>query len=114
MSYLQKAKNLVTEYWEIFVGAALVAAGFVWGTSGSREKVLKKDIKAQKKAAKSIAQGTDEAIEKHNKSQKKNEDEKAQREEEADQNQEDRKEELLKDSKKLDKVLKEKYGLKGD
>ena len=114
MSYLQKAKKFVTKYWEILVAAALVAVGFVLGTSGNREKVLKKDIEAQKKSAASIQKGTDEAIEKHARSQEENENEKAQREKDADEKKDDRKEELLKDSEKLDKVLKEKYGLKGD
>jgi hypothetical protein len=112
MKFVKKIKSFVVEYWEIFVAGILVAIGFILGTSGSRESVLKKDKLAQKKASEEIEKGTDEAIQKFKDSQKKNESIKSEKEDLANQEQEDRKKELLKDSKKLDKILEDKYKLK--
>jgi Na+-transporting methylmalonyl-CoA/oxaloacetate decarboxylase gamma subunit len=50
MKYLIKIKELAIEYWEIFVAFLFLLIGVVWGTSGSREKVLKDDARAKEKA----------------------------------------------------------------
>lgn len=111
MSYSKKIKNFFIKYWEILVAAALVAVGFVLGTSGNRENVLKKDKEAQKKAADEIKEGTDKAIETFKNTQKENQKIKQDSEKSANSKAAEREKELLKDSEKLDKVLKEKYKL---
>jgi len=111
MSYSKKIKDFFIKYWEVLVAGILVSIGFVLGTSGNRERVLKKDKEAQKKASNEIKEGTDKAIEKFKDSQKENQEKKQDREEEADKQAVAREKELLKDSEKLDKVLEEKYKL---
>lgn len=111
MKYLKKAKEIVIEYWEIFVAAFMLLLGVVIGTSGGREKVSQKDSKAREKAAKSVQKGTDQAIEDYHESREENAKEKLEKEQAADKKEKQRKEELLNDSSKLDKVLKDKYGL---
>ncbi len=112
MSYSKKIKSFFLKYWEIIVAAFLVAVGFLLGTSGNREAVLKKDKKAHKKASDEIKKGTDEAVKEFQDQQKVNLEEKEAKEQKADADEEDRKEELLKDPEKLDKILEEKYKLK--
>ena len=114
MKYLKKAKKVVIEYWEIFVAAFMLLLGVAIGTSGGREKVSQKDADARKKAAKTIQKGTDRAIEDYHDAREENASEKLEKEQEADKKVSQRKEELLNDSSKLDKVLKDKYGLSGD
>jgi len=114
MKYLKKAKEVVVEYWEIFVAAFMLLTGVIIGTSGGREKVSQKDSEARKKAAKSIQKGTDRAIEDYHESREENTREKLKKEHSADKKEKQRKEELLNDSSKLDKVLKDKYGLNGE
>ena len=107
MKYLKKAKKAIVEYWEIFVAAFILLLGVIIGTSGGREKVSQKDADARKKAAKSIQKGTDRAIEE-------NASVKLEKEQEADKKEKQRKEDLLNNSSKLDKVLKDKYSLDGE
>jgi len=114
MIFLKKIKEIVVEYWEIFVGGIVLLFGIFLGTSGSREKVLKNDIDSQKKAAEDIKKGTDEAIDKHSQTRQENLSRKEEQERAADEQEKERKKELLKDSEKLDTVLEEKYGLKGE
>ena len=111
MSYSKKIKNFFIKYWEILVAGILVAVGFFLGTSGNRERVFKKDKEAQKKASDEIRKGTDDAIEEFKNKQEANTKEKENREKVADELADEREKELLKDSEKLDKVLKEKYKL---
>jgi len=111
MLYLKKIKDFFLKYWEIFVAGILVAVGFVLGTSGNRTRVLEEDKEAQKNAADSIREGTDSAIEDFKNAQEESKKAKIQREKEADKEEATTKKELLKDSEKLDKVLKEKYKL---
>ena len=114
MSFLKKIKIFIKDYWGALVAAILVAIGYLLGTSGSREKVLKKDIEAQKKASNEIKEGTDLAIEEFKKTQEQNLKEKSEKEKEADHAKRERKEELLNDDENLDKILKEKYKLSGE
>ena len=114
MKYLKKAKKVIVEYWEIFVAAFILLLGVIIGTSGGREKVSQKDADARKKAAKSIQKGTDRAIEDYHDAREKNASVKLEKEQEADKKEKQRKEDLLNDSSKLDKVLKDKYGLNGE
>jgi len=113
MKYLQKIKQVISEYWEIFLGFLVLLAGIVIGTSGSREKVLKSDSKAKERARKKVIKETTEAIEKNQNLIKRAEEEKKEKEDKADVAKEKRKKELLKDPDKLDNILKEKYNLKG-
>ena len=55
----------MTEYWEIFLGFLVLLVGIVIGTSGSREKVLKSDLKAKEHARKKVIKETTEAVEKN-------------------------------------------------
>ena len=114
MSFFKKIKRFIKDYWEVLVGIVLVAIGYLLGTGGNREDVLKKDSAAQKKASDEIQKGTDEAIEEFKKSQDQNLKEKIEKEKEADQVKKERKEELLNDDENLDKILKEKYNLNGE
>lgn len=114
MKYLKKAKKVVIEYWEIFVAAFMLLLGVVIGTSGGREKVSQKDVDARKKAEKSIQKGTDRAIEDYHNARAENASAKLEKEQEADKKEKQRKEDLLNDSSKLDKVLKGKYDLNGE
>jgi len=114
MKYLKKAKKAIVEYWEIFVAAFILLLGVIIGTSGGREKVSQKDADARKKAAKSIQKGTDRAIEDYHDAREENASVKLEKEQEADKKEKQRKEDLLNDSSKLDKVLKDKYGLNGE
>lgn len=114
MKYLKKAKEVVVEYWEIFVAAFMLLLGVAIGTSGGREKVSQKDAEARKKAAKSIQKGTDRVIEDYHDAREENASAKLEKEKEADKKEKKRKEDLLNDSSKLDKVLKDKYGLDGE
>jgi len=113
MKLLKKAKEVVVEYWEIFVAAFMLLVGIVIGTSGGREKVAQADADARKKALDDIKEGTDEAVEDYLDTREENLDNKREQEREADEKEEERKEELLNDSSKLDNVLKDKYGLRG-
>jgi len=114
MKYLKKAKKAIVEYWEIFVAAFILLLGVIIGTSGGREKVSQKDADARKKAAKSIQKGTDRAIEDYHDAREENASVKLEKEQEADKKEKQRKEDLLNNSSKLDKVLKDKYGLDGE
>ena len=58
MKYLQKIKKILTEYWELFLGFLVLLVGIVIGTSGSREKVLKSDLKAKDQARNKIIKET--------------------------------------------------------
>ena len=114
MKYLKKAKKAIVEYWEIFVAAFILLLGVIIGTSGGREKVSQKDADARKKAAKSIQKGTDRAIEDYHDVREENASVKLEKEQEADKKEKQRKEDLLNNSSKLDKVLKDKYSLDGE
>lgn len=114
MKYLKKAKKAIVEYWEIFVATFILLLGVIIGTSGGREKVSQKDADARKKAAKSIQKGTDRAIEDYHDAREENASVKLEKEQEADKKEKQRKEDLLNNSSKLDKVLKDKYGLDGE
>jgi hypothetical protein len=114
MKYLKKAKKAIVEYWEIFVAAFILLLGVIIGTSGGREKVSQKDADARKKAAKSIQKGTDRAIEDYHDAREENASVKLEKEQEADKKEKQRKEDLLNNSSKLDKVLKDKYSLDGE
>jgi len=114
MKYLQKIKQVMTEYWEIFLGFLVLLVGIVIGTSGSREKVLKSDLKAKEHARKKVIKETTEAVEKNQNAIRRAEEEKKEKEEKADVAKAKRKKELLKDPDKLDNILKEKYNLKGE
>ena len=114
MKLLKKVKEVVVEYWEIFVAAIMLLVGVVIGTSGSREKVLKEDIKSKEKANRDYRKSTEKAIKKHTKASEAAEERKAQREADADIEKSKQKEELLKDSDNLDRILKEKYDLDGE
>ena len=63
MKYLQKIKKILTEYWELFLGFLVLLVGIVIGTSGSREKVLKSDLKAKDQARNKIIKETTKAVE---------------------------------------------------
>jgi len=114
MTYLKKAKKILLEYWEILVAIVMLLIGVIIGTSGNREKVSQEDANARKKASSKIQKGTDRAIKNYHDTREKIDTEKKEQESKADQKKEERKEELLNDSSSLDKVLKEKYGLKGE
>ena len=114
MIYLKKAKKVILEYWEILVAIVMLLAGVIIGTSGNREKVSQEDANARKKASSKIQKGTDRAIKNYHDTREKIDTEKKEQESKADQKKEERKEELLNNSSSLDKVLKEKYGLKGE
>jgi hypothetical protein len=111
---IKRAKEIITEYWEILIAGIMLLIGVVIGTSGNREKVLKEDLKARESASKKIRQGTEAAIKKNQNAIEKAEKEKEAKEEEADSKKHRRKKELLKDPDKLDKILKEKYDLEGE
>jgi len=113
MKFLKKAKEIVVEYWEIFVAAFMLLLGVLIGTSGGKERVAQSDADARKKAGNDIKEGTDEAIEDYLDAREENLDNKREQEREADEKEEERKKELLNDSSKLDNVLKDKYGLRG-
>lgn len=113
MVFLKKAKDIIVEYWEIFLAGVALLVGIVVGTSGNREKVAQGDADARKQASEDIQQGTNKAIKDYQKATSKNASNKKEKEEAADKKEEERKEELLNDSSKLDKVLKDKYNLKG-
>ena len=112
MSFFKKAKIFFAEYWEIFLALIAVLAGIVIGTSGKREKVLQVDSSARKKASEEIRLGTDNAIKDYHDARKEVLDDKINREAEADQKEDDRKKEILNNSSKLDKILKDRYNLK--
>jgi len=114
MINLSKIKNFIVKHWKAFVAGALVLFGYILGTTGNREKVLQKDVKNLQGAQREVYLGTDKAIEKYLLEKEKNLSEKKSQEIEADKKENERKEELLKDSSKLDKILKDKYGLKGE
>jgi hypothetical protein len=114
MSFLIKAKLFITKHWKGFVAGFLVLVGYIIGTTGNREKVLQKDVKSLQNSQKEVNSNTDKAIEKYLISKEKNLAEKMSQESDADKKERERKEEILKDSSKLDKILKEKYGLKGE
>ena len=113
MTFLKKAKDIIVEYWEIFVAGVALLIGIVIGTSGGREKVSQADSEARKKSSENIQRGTDKAIKDYQDATRESKANKREREEIADAKEEARKEELLNDSSKLDKVLKDKYNLKG-
>jgi spore germination cell wall hydrolase CwlJ-like protein len=114
MTFLIKTKRFLTKHWKALVAALLVFVGYILGTSGNREKVLQKDVKTLQKAQKKTNSNTDKAVKKYIASKESNLREKISHESNADKKEEERREELLKDSSKLDKILKEKYGLKGE
>ena len=92
---IKRAKEIIIEYWEILVAATMLLVGVVIGTSGSREKVLKKDLEAREEASQKISRGTEVAIKKNQKALEKSEKEKVAKEEEADSEKERRKKELF-------------------
>ena len=114
MNFLKKAKEVFLEYWEIFVAAFMLLLGVVIGTSGGREKVSQKDAEARKESSNRIQKGTDDALKEYHDARKENQEKKVEQEKKLDKKELQRKEELLNDSSKLDKVLKDKYDLKGE
>ena len=114
MLIFKKTKDFLKKYWELVVGAIILALGYVLGTSGNREKVLESDIKAHKKKQKIVNKETDRAIEEFKNAQDEAHRQKLDREEAADQNKIETKKDLLKDEEELDKILKEKYKLDGE
>ena len=114
MRFLIKIKSYVIKHWKALVAGLLVLVGYILGTSGNREKVLKKDVKSLQDSQKKINLNTDRAIKKYTTRRENNLKEKNSQENAADKKEKERKEELLKDSSKLDKILREKYGLKGE
>lgn len=114
MIYLKKIKKFVFKYWEALVAFILVLAGILIGTSKGRERVLSKDVDLQKKSMSEVKKGTDKSIKKYQETLEKNKEDKKSKEEEADKKEDERTEEILKDPKELDTILKTKYGLKGD
>ena len=113
ISFFKRVKAVVVEYWEIFLAIAGLLTGVIIGTYGKREKVAQADAEARKKASEDIQSGTDIAIEEFHTARKEILDDKNSQEKEADKKEVERKEELLNNSSKLDKVLKEKYNLDG-
>lgn len=114
MNFLIKTKRFVIKHWKALVAAFLVLVGYILGTTGNREKVLQKDVKSLQNSQKKINSNTDTAIKKYLTSKENNLKEKISQESDADKKERERKEELLKDSSKLDKILREKYGLEGE
>ena len=114
MKYLQKIKKILTEYWELFLGFLVLLVGIVIGTSGSREKVLKSDLKAKDQARNKIIKETTKAVEENQNSIKVAKEVKKEKEDKANIDKDKRKKKLLKDPDKLDNILKEKFNLKGE
>lgn len=114
MNFLIKTKRFITKHWKALVAALLVFFGYILGTSGNREKVLQKDVKSLQNSQKKINSNTDKSVKKYISSKENNLKEKISQESDADKKERERREELLKDSSKLDKILKEKYGLEGE
>lgn len=114
MKYLIKIKELAIEYWEIFVAFLFLLIGVVWGTSGSREKVLKDDARAKEKARIKQQKETVNAVAKNQEAVNNAEKDRSKSEKLADEKMIKRKKELLKNPDKLDNILKEEYDLEGE
>ena len=114
MKYLIKIKELAIEYWEIFVAFLFLLIGVVWGTSGSREKVLNDDARAKEKARIKQQKETVNAVAKNQEAVNNAEKDRSKSEKLADEKMIKRKKELLKDPDKLDNILKEEYDLEGE
>lgn len=107
-------KKLLSEYWEWLAGLAVLLVGIVIGTSGDRNRVLRQDSKSKDKALKNIVEGSKKAIEENQQRLEKAEQVRVEQEENLAEDMKEKKEKLLKDSDKLDKILEEKYNLKGE
>ena len=114
MLKFRKVKKILSEYWEWLVGLAILLAGIVIGTSGDRNKVLRKDSKIKDKALKKIVEGSEKAIEENQQRLEKADQVRIEKEEKLAEDMKEKKEKLLKDSDKLDTILEEKYNLKGE
>jgi 1,2-phenylacetyl-CoA epoxidase catalytic subunit len=114
MIYFKKIKKLFLKYWKLLVGGVLFLIGFFISASKNDNKVLKKDLEIYKKSNKQLEKDITKSTNDFLKEVKTINQDKKLQEESADKNKEENKKELLKDSKKLDKILKEKYGLNGE
>ena len=111
-TFFKKIKDVVVEYWQAFVALFLVVLGYVLGTKGNTSKIDRSDKQAIKDHGDRMITGQKDLYEKRIKDIEDATNEHESRVAKIKEKTESELKELSNDSKKLDKILKEKYNLK--
>tara|TARA_A100001515_G_scaffold88670_1_gene70474 strand:- start:37 stop:423 length:387 start_codon:yes stop_codon:yes gene_type:complete len=111
-SFFKSVKNFCVKYWELCVGAVLVAVGFFLGRRNDTSKIDKADAEALSESSNKQKEEALSLTKEHLENREELLEEYEKRLDDIDSKREEIIEDLSNNDEKLDNILKEKYNLK--